>query len=201
MSGMHFDVVGKLQHDVEQRAVQVVGKRASLIGTEQVGSSNGADEQQIAGQRAHRLACLADDDRDVLGSVARCVQELEIDVADAQVLLMSRFVMRERQACTRTSDRTSADRGELACARDEVGVNVRLDRVGDREPMLARRRDVDVDVPAGVDHDRFLGAAARHEKRRLGESFVKKPEKHEVESPNSLLPRMITPAGPRTLPC
>jgi hypothetical protein len=47
--------------------------------------------------------------------------------------------------------------GQLATAGDEVGVDVRLDGVGDREAVLAGELQVDLHVAARVDHGGVAG--------------------------------------------
>ena len=84
------------------------------------------------------LAGLAHEQRNVLGRVAGRVQHLDRDVADVQRLAVRRFVKWKLQAGARTGDDARAERRQLAGARDEVGVDVRFDRVGDRQPVSCR---------------------------------------------------------------
>ena len=89
-----------------------------------------------------RLSRLSHEDRDVLGRVAGRVQDLERDVAEANHLAVAGLVERELQIGARSGDDAGAACGELARAGDEVGVDVRLDRVGDPETVLPRRGHV-----------------------------------------------------------
>ena len=145
----------------EERVVEVTGKPARLIGAEQIGAADGSDEQRIAGEDASGSIGFAHEQRDVLGRVPGRVQYVDCDVPDAQ---------RSRRASLRETGSGGAAPGpattrapsgrELACAGDEVGVNVRLDRKRERQPVSRRYRGVRVDVAPGVD-DRWPCVCAR----------------------------------------
>src|SRR5262249_34433845 len=60
--------------------------------------------------------------------------------------------------------------GQLAAPRYEVGVDVRLEGVGDREVMLAGQIQVDVHVAAWVDHGGTAGGAVANQIRQVGQS-------------------------------
>jgi len=59
--------------------------------------------------------------------------------------------------------------GQLAAAGDEVGVDVRLDGVGDREAMPSGQLQVDVHVAARVDDGGVAGTRVANQVRQVGE--------------------------------
>ena len=69
-----LDVVGKFQQRAKERVVQLFGKPARQVRTEQIRTAHGADEERVAGKDADRLIGLTDEERDVFRRVPRRVQ-------------------------------------------------------------------------------------------------------------------------------
>ena len=182
MPRVDFDGIVEGHQSIEQRVVQVTGQPARLIGAKQIGATDGSDEQRVAGEDASGSIGFAHEQRNVLGRVARRMQHVDCDVPDAQRLAVRRFVKREPERSARTGDDLRAKGRKLAGAGDEIGVDVRFDRVGERQPMSRRYRGVRVDVAPGVDDRSRACPLAGDQERALRKAFVGKPFKHEVRS-------------------
>ena len=160
--GIDLHAVGQRLQHAAQRLPEILRRRH----TAEVGAPDGADEQRVA--REHepwlRAACvIGDEHADRVGRVPGRVADLELDLAQTQRVAIDERHVREGHA-RRAMHVNGGLRGgaEVAVARDVIGVGVRLDHVGDREPLLARDTEIVVDaIPSGIDDDGAprLGAA------------------------------------------
>src|SRR5207237_429330 len=114
--------------------------------------------------------------------MTRRVQQRQCEIADAQLLLVHWFFVLECETGARTGDDAGADCGELSRARHEVRVNVRFDRVRDREAVLARGGQVDAGVSSWIDHHGALRAVAPDQKGALREPFLEESLEHGIKS-------------------
>ena len=122
---------------------------------EQVGPADVADEQGVPGQDAIGSGVRLvgpHDDRDRLRCVAGRVAHLEHHRAERQALA----VCEQASGELRLGDTTEAHIGpcrlrEFQVTGQEVGVEVRLEDVGDRESVTARGVEVLLDVALRVD--------------------------------------------------
>ena len=83
------------------------------------------------------------------------MKELEREVPERHPFTVARFVRREPQRRPGAGKDPCADGGELSRARHEVGMDVGLDRGDDLDAVLARGRNVDIDVTPRIDDDAF----------------------------------------------
>src|SRR3982751_6213881 len=95
------------------------------------------------------------------------VHQRDGDVAEREPLPVASFVVLEGESRAGTAKHAGAGSGELARARDEVRVDVRLDGMCDREPGMTRRIDIHAGVAARIDHDRMLRPIAADQERAL----------------------------------
>jgi hypothetical protein len=65
----------------------------------------------------------------------------------------------------------------------EVGMDVGLGHVRDPEPLLGRRLEIALHVPARIDHDPLPGGLAANEVTRLGEPGIEETAKDQVRPP------------------
>ena len=154
--GQHHQL---LAQRVVQGCTQLVGGDAHR--GEQVGTPDVADEERVAGEHGCGLGTLAlrragqvaHHDRDRLGCVARRRQELQLDIAHGDALAVVHQPGGEPGSGGVAEDDLGAGRGgQLQVARQEVGVEVRLDHVGDGQPRGLGVTQVLVDVATGVHH-------------------------------------------------
>src|SRR5207247_6059237 len=104
---------------------------------------------------------------DRVGGVARGVRDLQSDVPDAKLVAVAEPLMIEGEASGPVSeDRRVRRGGEVAVARDVVGVGVRLDDVRDLQALAPRQSQIFVDaVAARIDDDGLAGLAAADQVR------------------------------------
>src|SRR5262245_55591132 len=95
---------------------------------------------------------------------------------------MSSFMERKPKGSTWTGNDPCSCGSELARTGDEIRVNMRFNRIGERQAVFGCDRDVGVHVAPRVDDDGSARARAGDEVRRLRQAFVRKPFKHEVRS-------------------
>ena len=166
--------VGQREQLVVERVVEHRGHllRGVAGRSREVGAAHVSDEERVPGQHQLRLAARLVVDhqhRHALGRVPGGLQEAQRDLADPDLVAVAHAAMRER--CTRPGpdhDRRPGALGQLAVAAHEVGVEVRLHDVLDREALRLRLVEVLVDVAPRVD-DRGLAVRADHV-RRLGQA-------------------------------
>ena len=161
----------------KQRVVQVTGQPARLIGAKQIGATHGSDEQRVAGKDACRSIGFAHEQRNALGRVARRMQHVDCDVPDAQRLAVGRFVKREPERSARTGDDLRAKGRKLAGPGDEIGVDVRFDRVSERQPVSRRYRGVRVDVAPGS-----MTAAVRVRSQAIRNELCARPSSESLSN-------------------
>ena len=138
-----------------ERVEHRLGVRAGVLGAEEVGPADGADQERAAGEHQHRrvgTAQVRNRVGDVLGRVPRRVEHLEAQPADGDRLAVAHRPVLVAELGARADDVLGAGRrGELPPARHVVVVEMGLDHVADPQAALAGRVDVDVDVAARVD--------------------------------------------------
>ena len=128
--------VGKLgKQCVVQRVVQLarehVGGELGIGRGKQVGPTDIADEERVAGEHRVRrrvVGVLVDQDADRLGSVTRRRDDLEGDASEREPLPVVESVDRKPDlGCIAVADDGTSASGKLEMATQEVGVDVRLD--------------------------------------------------------------------------
>jgi hypothetical protein len=88
--------------------------------------------------------------------VARSFKQPQPDFSDAKLVAIVRGQEIELRRCGGPKDNTSAGFGsEFAVTRDEVRMQMSLDDVLDREPVLAGFVEVDLNVAAWIHHRSF----------------------------------------------
>ena len=127
------------------------------------------DEQRVAGQHDP----VVDEERAVLGPVARCVQDTHRHGADLDHLVVGERLERE----LRLGDRMHGDRQavvdrEAAVPRDVIGVRMGLEHALDPDALGGRRIEERLDLERGVDDDRDAGGRVADEVGRAAEIVV-----------------------------
>jgi hypothetical protein len=170
---------------MKQRPRRRVHRASDARGAlEQVGPSDVADEDEIAGDGGERLGCrlrVGDQKRDVLRGVSGRMHHIDAHAADREriAVLKQHGVggLGERIAPVRTAfvgqqQRGTGFGGELATARQVVGVDVGLRDVRDANALFSGGAKVLIDVAIGVDHHGVAGVHRADEITRLGELGV-----------------------------
>ena len=175
-----------------QRVVELPGEITSIVadGREEIGAADIADEQRVAGEHTERLAGRAVgpyDDADGFGGVARCLEDLEVDRAEREMIAVAMRLDREADAPGRrlaVDDVGTGGGGEFEMTGEEVGVEVRLDHLRDGEPVGGGIVQVFGDVALGVDHDggARLGVADEVARVREAVQVVLREEQGHVGS-------------------
>ncbi|KAG1648467.1 hypothetical protein GQR58_029803 [Nymphon striatum] len=157
----------RLNPDEPSRAIAVLtiwGALASAIFLpltawleDEVWAADIPDEEGVASQHSIRrlvVGVLPDNDADRLGRVPGCVQDLELHVAETDLLAVGKFAGIELRLCNgREADLGSGRCREFEVARQEVGVEMGFDNEFDGEAFSRRILDVFVDVASGVYDD------------------------------------------------
>ena len=158
VSGVHGGAVGKRQQLVAERVVQqaseVVGRPSERHA--QIGTTDVADEQRVAGQDGLRLGGAAieivDDQRNRLGRVSRRLERLQphsTEIDDVAVVERDERVLR---SCGRAQiDLRPGAIAQFEVAGNEVGMEVREEDVLDSQTMLGGEREVLIHVTLRVD--------------------------------------------------
>lgn len=191
MAGPELEMGGEVacRLDRSEEAASEGVHRADVSGRalKQVGTPNVTDEEEVARQHSHRQIAderVGDQEADVLGGVSRGVAHLKAQRADVERIfvvepLRVEAVLPVGIAFTgHEKGRAGADR-EVARARDEVRVDMRLGDLLDVHLPMLGRMDEAIDVAAGIDDDRGFRFLAADEIGGLSESFVVDPfEQH-----------------------
>lgn len=157
----------------------VVEHRAELLGgdadgREQVGASDIADEQRVAGEDAVRdgvVGVLVHEDADGLGGVPGRLHDLQGDVTEGDPLALGERADRVLGlGPSAVSDPGAGLVRHLQVAGDEVRMEVRVDHADHREAVRGGVGQVLGDVPARVDDHRLARALVGNHVRRLGEA-------------------------------
>ena len=163
MRGKHAGFIGEAQELVVDRVVEPAGKvvRGPADRGEQVGTADIPNEESVSRQHPPRfgiVGVLPDDDRDRLGRMAGSVSHFQGHVTQRQPLTVGEWLDREVRPrfITEGDDRTGRRR-ELQMARQEVGVEMRLEHTLDPEAQPRRVGNVLRHVALRVDHDGATG--------------------------------------------
>src|SRR6185312_8411775 len=84
---------------------------------------------------------------------------------------------------------------QLARPGDKVGMDVSLGDVGDSEAVLNRSLEVPVNIPVGVDDQRFTGGGAAEQVTGLSEPGVEEPLEDHSSDTRPEQPGMALVAG------
>ena len=159
---------------------------------EQVGPADVADEHEVASGRAHRLAgrgLVGHQERQMLGRVAGGVQHLDVHAAHRDVVA----VLDQRRAClsgepvlpafvtlTGQVETRAGALGQLAAARDVIGVDVRLGHVRHARALGLGRPNVLLDVAVRVDDQGLARLGTSDDVARLRQGrFEQTLEEHQ----------------------
>ena len=140
---------------------------------EQVGPTDITDEQGVAGEHAEGLALRAvgtDDHADRFGGVPGGLEDLEVDGAEGDVITVRARLDGETHPTSSglsVDDVGSSGIGQLEMARQEIGVEVRLDHLGDAQTVRLGIAEVLGDVALRIDHDRLTGLGVADEIARV----------------------------------
>ncbi len=188
MPGPDLEVVGPFAQSLdrlEEGARRLLHRPADPRGPlQQVGPAHVADEDEVAREDAHRpvrRGRVGQDEAQMLGRMARCVEGVDSDASDLEGISIAEEdrarLPREPVAPVRASfvrqvEARSRPVGQLPGSRHEVGMDVRLRGVLDPETLALRRPHVRLDVPVRV-HDQCLSRRlAADQVARLGQLLV-----------------------------
>src|SRR5438477_333919 len=161
----------------QEHAVETLPRILRRLGATEIGTPDRSHEQHVAGQHEPRDVAareVGDQQADRVGGVAGRVGDLDANAADAQLVAVAHFAVLEGDAGGAVhEDRRARELGEIAIARDVVGVRVGLDDVADRETLLRGQAQVLVDpVAAGIDDEGAPGLAAADQVGEAPRLFV-----------------------------
>src|SRR5258708_2985116 len=117
-----------------------------------------ADKQRIA--REHRVRIrtalqVRHQEANALQRVPRRLEDLQPAPSERNLICIPhRFVTERGAGAIAEINCRSRELGELVMPRNEIGVQVRFDDVTDRETVLARRVEIDIDIALRIDHGR-----------------------------------------------
>ena len=182
MGRVHEGGIGKREELIVHRAVEapgeVVGRPADR--SQQVGATDVTDEQGVAGEHRPRfgVGLLADHDRDRLGGVAGRVADLEVDLAEREVLAVGQGVDLELGLALVTEETTApvASASSRWPERKSAWKWVSITRL-DRQAVGLGVLEVPGDVTLGVDHDGTTGGLVPDqvaEQRQAGSWYWRK---------------------------
>src|SRR6266511_125733 len=130
-------------------------QRLGLLGGDQVGAGDRADQQRPAAEHGERPATVQQQVGQMLGRVAGGGHRAQREPAEVELLVAVQAVVVEGEpAGPRREDLRAAGGGQLAGAGQEVGVQVGLCRPGDPQASPAGKLQVGGRVAGGVDHQR-----------------------------------------------
>ena len=142
---------------VEERAPQRLGVEPRAARGEEVGPSDVADEERVAGQDpvgGDVVGVLVDEHADRLGGVPGRGSDLEQDLTEHEALPVRHRLDGEVDVgALAEGDHRAGRGGELQVPREEVGVEVRLEHPLDAQILRRGLLEVQPDVAARVDDD------------------------------------------------
>src|SRR5581483_8731033 len=130
----------------QQLAMQAViehsGELFRSVRIGKVGTTNVANEQRVAGEHTPglRLALrIVHGKAHALWSMPGRFQDTDAALAEADFIAITQWDVGKLCACLNADvDAGTGTRGELLVSGDEVGVQVRLEDMGDPQPLLGR---------------------------------------------------------------
>ena len=154
VAGPDFGLIGQREEALVQRVEHLAC--TLLLLDRQVGASNIAHEQRVAGQHGPRLGsplAVDDEERAVLRAVARNMHSAHVNAAQLErPAVVERLVVVVGGSQPVDVDRGAGGRGEPAVAGYVVGVGVGLEYVLDAHVEVAGQTEVVADLQARVDH-------------------------------------------------
>jgi hypothetical protein len=151
---------------------------------EQIGTSDIAYEDEVSGERSHRLrsrGTVGNQQGQVLRRVPRNVNHSELYRPDTETRTITQQCRGRPRGVSITPvvapgvgqiQPSTCVVSQLARAGDEVRMYVRFGDVGNPEPLGLGRLKVRIDVPVGVDHERLATHGAAEEVACLRELGV-----------------------------
>ena len=162
------------EDDLVEGAVHLVRERDRVGLPEQVGPSDGADEQRTATEEGHRLVGagrVGEGVDDVLGRVPGRVERGEPQPPDLERRAVGEAAVLVAELGAGPDDVGGTGQGrEFAAAGDVVVVEVRLHDADDAQIAGPGGLEVDVDVPTRVDHRRDTRVIVRDQGRQVAEA-------------------------------
>jgi hypothetical protein len=186
VAGPELDVIGELEQ-AAARAEETVGALVRI--DREVGPADRADEERVTGQHEPGIvaaAAVGDDEREVLGPVARRRERADQNVAELELgSVGERLVPVLRAGLVRDVEGRPGGLSEAAVAGDVVGVVVRLEHVREAEVVLVGELEVVLDLPLRVD-DGCL-APVRDHVRGAGEILVQHLAEEHLAKPTAFV--------------
>jgi hypothetical protein len=145
-------------------AVEAIEKRVSqaTLGffAEEIGASERADENEIAGEESGRIVAsgkIGDKEREMFGSVAGGMKSFDEDAADSERSAIAEFAMRKSvlkilSLIVGAEPKIGAGApGKIASTGSVIGMDVGLENVGDAELIVTSVVEINVHVAAGIE--------------------------------------------------
>ena len=171
MGRIDGDVVGEAHDPLVQGLPQRPGQGFGLVESDQVGASQRADQQRAAGEKGDRSTAIGEQPGEVLGGVTRRCDRPEVQPADVELVAVAETAVRPLHPGRLRGEHGRTEGGQLAAAGEEVGVQMRLDRVGDRHPRSFGGGQIRRGVSRRVD-DQRAAVTEVEQVRRVAEPFV-----------------------------
>jgi len=146
-------VVGQREDPLLQRLPQRASQRLGLVGGDQVGAGDCADEQRAAREQCDRFRAVSQQPAQVLGRVTRGGDGAQAKAAEAEFVAVVEAAMGPLEAAGSRSEHGRAPGGELAAAGEEVGMQVGLDGERDGQAGAFGRGQVRGGLACRVDHE------------------------------------------------
>jgi hypothetical protein len=166
------EVVGQGQDPLMQRVELCVRERLSMFRPEEVGAPHGVDHQRAtAEQRQRRPTARLQQVGEMVGRVSRRRDRFERERAHVDSVTVANTMVGYLKVRRSRREESGTERGELGASRDEVGMRMRVDCVGDAQPPFRRFLEFELGDAVGVDHQ--CGAVTEiNEVRRVAEPLV-----------------------------
>jgi hypothetical protein len=157
---------------------------AQVVGgaLQKVGAADVAHEDEVARDRSHRHirhGAVRDEERQVLGCMARGVHRLQDHTADDNAIAVTKrttfreeLVLPFRVAFVREVQQGAGPSSQLPAPRQEIGVDVGFGDVGDAHALGGCAAQVHLHVPKRIDHDGLARGAAADEVAGLREAWL-----------------------------
>ena len=147
---------GSTRISVAQRAEQLSGEVLVRFGSEQIGSTDGADHQRTAAEQRDRFAVLDEEVGEMVGRVTRRRDRPENEpVTQLDLVAVRDVAVRDLEVRAARREERRAPRREFGAARHVVGVRVRVGRPArSRGRVRAPRRSCCVGQARRIDDER-----------------------------------------------
>ena len=153
------------------RTKEITGQWLSLLRTDEVGARGATGQQGSATEQGNRPGVVHQEVGQMLRGVPGRCQRLEGEATKLELRAVGEaLISRVQQRCARRQDGRTLS-GKLAATRDEVGMQMGLQRESNPQLQPLGELEVGIRVPVRIDHE---GPAVpqRHEIGRISQPLV-----------------------------